>query len=579
MNIESIRSKVSKLESDLNVAVANKQITIVDLSINNTIPKKGEDILNRLIFNYVQENLTDKNEVADSTIAFINRRLMIISSELGSAEANIESFKQKNNLADMSEQGRLLVATSGQNISELAKTETQISIVISLLEQLKDGSNDKRVLPSGLATQDIIFSGAIEKYNTLVLERGRKLIGLSASNPVILNLDKEIANARTDIVTNLESTLNGLKITRNKINVQMAGTEKEIRQVPATERNYLKLARQQQIKQELFIFLMQKSEETAISKTANIANSKTIDPPQAEIIPFAPKKMNIYVFSLGIGLFMPLAFFYLKDLLNDKVGSKEEVVKHANVSVIGEISHNHDVDNLVVANRSRSPIAEQFRALRTNLSFYLRSSQEKVILITSSMSGEGKSFCAINLGNILALSGKKVCLVELDLRKPGLSSKLGIKQSAGFTNYIISNAVETVDIIKPLAINENLYIISSGPLPPNPAETILNPRTGELLLKLKEQFDYIIIDAPPIGIVTDAQLLANHADICLYLVRQNYTRREQLDIVKNLRHSNKMKQLAVVINDIPPARSYGYAYGYGYGEYGQEEQKSRYWKI
>ena len=370
--ISSVDNKVLELMGNLDVAVANKLVTIIDLSLNNAIPRKGEDILSRLIYNYVQGNLSDKNEVADSTIAFIKRRLMIIGDELGDAEGNIQGFKQKNSLADMSEQGKLLVATSGQYISDLGKIETQISIVKSVIDYLKEDVQNKRILPSTLLPGDVVFAGAIEKYNTLLLERGRKLIGLTESNPIILNLDKEIGNARTDIESNLTSTLNGLIITRNKLSKQMEGAEGQIRQVPATERNYLKLARQQQIKQELYIFLMQKSEETAISKTANIANSKTIDPPKAQLIPYAPKTSRVFLIGFLIGIICPIIIIYLKDILNNKVQNKEDIIKRTTVPIVGEISQSLDNTSLAVAHSTRSAIAEQFRGIENKFVFLFK---------------------------------------------------------------------------------------------------------------------------------------------------------------------------------------------------------------
>jgi capsular exopolysaccharide synthesis family protein len=579
-HIQSVGAEIDELLKSLKVSIGNKTVTIIDLNINTAIPKKGTDILNRIIYNYVQENLKDKNEIADSTIAFIRRRLMVITNELGEAESNIEGFKQRNNLADMSEQGKLLVATSGQYVSDLAKVETQISIVKSLMNFLKDDTNNKRVLPSTLIPTDLVFSGIIEKYNALLLERGRKLIGLTPTNPIIVNLDRQIESSRADIESNLTSTLNGYLVTRNELAKQVAGTEGEIKRVPATERNYLQLARQQQIKQELYIFLMQKSEETAISKTANLANSRTIDPPRAEIKPYAPKKSFIYAFSLFTGLLIPVIVLFAKDLLNDKVETKDDITKRTSVPVVGEIIHLPGNDVLAVSHNSRSAIAEQFRALRTNLSFFLTTPEEKVILMTSSMSGEGKSFITINFGNIMAISGKKVLLMELDLRKPGLSTKLGIANGTGFTNYVLSQDLSAKDIVKPLNLHPNLFMVSSGPLPPNPAEVLMSPRTGELIEELKAQFDYIIVDAPPVGIITDAQLLSKHADMCLYLVRQHYTSKVQLSIVQDLQQSRKMKKLGIVVNGIKVTKGYGYGAGYGtYGDYGQEQKAGFFKKL
>lgn len=568
--IMSVDSRVIDLMSALTVEVKNKLVTVIDLALNHPVPKKGEDILGKLIEKYVQANLKDKNEVADSTVKFIHNRLAHISNELGGLEGNIQNFKQKNNLADMSEQSKLLVQTTGQYVNELGKIETQISVLSSLQNYLKDEGKNKKVLPSSLVPTDMVFNAVVEKYNTLTLERARRMIGVTESNPTIQLMDKEILNARADIETNIASTLSGFVIARNRINDQMKKAEGQIKNVPQMERSYLNLARQQQIKQELYIFLMKKSEETAISKTANIANSRTIDPAKSEIKPYSPKKAYLYLFGLIAGLAIPLGIMYLKDLLNDKVQLKEDVTKATKVPVIGEISHQDE--SMGIANSSRSAISEQFRALRTNLSFFFKNKEEKVILLTSSMSGEGKSFVAINLGHILALANKKVLLMELDLRKPGLSAKLKLPGTVGFTNYIANTELNIDDIIMPLSIQKNLFMVSSGPIPPNPAELLLSERTQSLMEELKQKFDYIIIDAPPIGIVTDAQLMASYADVCIYVVRQNYTLKQQLTIVDDLQRSQKMKGLSIVINDIEATKGYGY--GYSYGDYGTSPQKT-----
>ncbi|NQX55192.1 polysaccharide biosynthesis tyrosine autokinase [Pedobacter panaciterrae] len=577
-SIVSVDEKVAGLMNDLSVSVGNKLITVIDLSINHPIPKKGEDILTELIHKYVQGNIDDKNEVADSTIKFIRNRLAFISSELGDLEGNIQGFKQKNNLADMTEQSKLLVQNTSSFMNELSKVETQLSILSNLQEYLKDESGN-RVLPSSILPGDMVFTGLIDKYNALLLDRDRRLLGVTETNPVITNLDKQIKNMRTDMLANLISTKNGLEITKAQLQGQMKSVEGQVQQIPATERNYLNLARQQQIKQELYIYLMQKSEETAISKTSNIANSRTIDPPKSEFKPFSPKKSVVALVGLFMGLAIPIGIIYLLDVLNNKINTKEDITEATEVPILGEISHSDDSANLAVSDNSRSAISEQFRALRTNLSFYHNENEKtKVILLTSSMSGEGKSFVAINLGNVLAITGKRVLLMELDLRKPGMSGKLNTSNGVGFTNYVVDKSLTAKDIVKPLDIHEDLFIVSSGPIPPNPAETLLNPRTKELIDELRTQFDYIIIDAPPIGIITDAQLLEPHADVCLYLVRHKFTLKNQLHIVDDLFRTKKMKKIGIVINDIVLSDSYAYGYGYGYGSYGEEIAKKGFWK-
>lgn len=574
--INSIDEKVAALMRQLSVTVANKQATIVDLGLSYPLPNKGEDILNVLIKQYTEINLNDKNAIADSTSKFIKERLSLIASELGDVENKVESFKQKNQLADMSEQGKVLVQNTGEFATDLAQAETQVAIISDLENYMKDESKNKRVFPASLLPQDMVFSGLMSQYNALLIERDKQLLSVTEESPFIQNIDSQISGLRKGILSNIESTKNTFVLTRNKLRNQLNKAQNQISGVPEVEKNYLKLARNRDIKQELYIFLMQKAEETAISKTSNISVAKVIDPPKSEYNPVGPKKNVILLLGIVAGLFVPAAIIFLITVLKTTITTKEDITNNTSVPVIGEITHNPSNDNLIVANSSRSAISEQFRALRTNLSFYLKSADEKVILLTSSMSGEGKSFTAINLANILALSGKKVLLMELDLRKPGLSSKLDIDNNIGFSNYSIDPSIKITDIIKPLFLNKNMFIISSGPLPPNPAETIMSKNTSKLISELKEQFDYIVMDAPPVGIITDAQLLANYADATIYLVRQNVTQKDQLKIVNEIYRSKKMKNMGIVVNDI---MSKTYGYGYGYGDYAEVREVKWYKRM
>ncbi|MCX2582886.1 GumC family protein [Pedobacter sp. MR22-3] len=569
VKIVSIDERVSNLMRQLSVKVGNKLSTIIDLGLSYPIQKKGEDILNTIISRYINSSLEDKNTIADSTTKFIQNRLSIISNELGDVENNQETFKRENKLADLSEQSKLLVQNTSEYRNDLAKAETQVIIVEDLEAYLKDETKNKRVFPTALLPSDMVFSGLMNQYNALLIERDRQLLSVTEDSPFIKNIDSQIASLRKGILGNIQSTKNTYVVTRDKLRNQLSQIENRVEKVPQIEKNYLKLARNQGIKQELFIFLMQKAEETAISKTSNISIAKTIDPPKADATPISPKKNLVYLCSLFFGFAIPIGLLFVAELLNTTITTKEEVESGVDVPIIGEISHNADNDNLIVANQERSTISEQFRALRTNLSFYLKNDDEKVILLTSSSSGEGKSFTAINLGNILALAGKKVLLMELDLRKPGLSEKLGVSNKVGFSNFTIDKTIQMEHIIKPLSINKNIFIISSGPLPPNPAETLMSDRTEKLIADLKMQFDYIIMDAPPIGVITDAQLLAKYADMTLYLIRHKVTQKAHLSIINDLYNSKKMKNIAIVVNDINTKH---YGYGYGYGNYGQEKE-------
>lgn len=566
IKVQSVDKRVAELMKELTVTVANKQVTIIDLSLEYPLKKQGEQVLNTIIRKYVEGNLNDKNSIADSTYKFINERLSSIAGELGDVENKVEQFKQTNKLADMSEQSKLLVKNTGEYASELAKAETQVTVLSDLESYLKDESKNKRVFPTSLLPSDIVFSDLLAQYNALLIERDKQLLSVKEGSPFIQNIDDQIAGLRAGILANIQSTKNTYVLTRNKLRSQLNQVEGQIGGVPVIEKNYLKLARNQQIKQELYIFLMQKAEETAISKTSNISVAKVIDPPKAMFEPISPKKLIVYLSALFAALLIPFGIIFASEYFITTIATKEDITRLTSVPIVGEISHNKTPDNMIVQNQGRSAISEQFRAIRTNLSFYTKKDQNNTILLTSSMSGEGKSFTSINLGIILASSGKKVLLMELDLRKPGLSAKLNIPNVNGFTNYITDENVTVNSLIKPLQI-DNLFFIPSGPLPPNPAETLLNDRTELLMTALKKDFDYIIVDAPPVGIIADAQTLSNFADVTLYLVRQKVTQKSNLSIVEDLYQSKKMKNIGIVVNDIV-SKTYGY--GFNYGNYGDQ---------
>ena len=570
-------TRVNEYMGRLSVGVTNKQVSIIDLSFDYPIKVKGESILRTILETYTENNLQDKNTIADSTIAFIDNRLLFVGQELGDVEGDIQVFRQSKQLADISTQSQLLLENSAEYIKQLSEVETQLTILDNLREYVIDPKN-QRVVPSALLPDDMVFNSLVERYNTLLLERDRRLLSATPNNPTVQNLDQQLANLRADMLANLENTRNRFETTRNELRRKTGQLESEVRRVPATERQYLDLARQQQIKQELYVYLLQKREETAISKTANISNSRIIDPPKAKTLPFSPRRTRTLAMGLLIGLIIPATSIYLRDLLNTRVRSREDIQKQTALPIVGEISHSASKQTLVVTRDSRTPIAEQFRALRTNLAFYLSHINKSTILLTSSTSGEGKSFVALNMAMIFAISGKKVVVLEMDLRKPNLSIKLNIPNNFGFTNYIISSSQIPESIIRPSGVHEGLYLISSGPIPPNPAEMILSKRMDELMTYLKQTFDTIIIDAPPVGLVTDAQLLSQHADLTLYLVRPKVTHKRQLQIPNELHQSGKMKQIALIVNDIQTKNSgygYGYGYSYGYGNYGENTPEKR----
>lgn len=573
VEIGTVRETIDDYMERLEVQIPILMVKILSLDFTGEVPRKSEDVLNRLTKAYIESALTDKNRIADSTIAFIENRLIYVSQELGSIEGNVQRFKQRNQITDISAQATQLISSTKESVDDLGKTETQLSVLNSLEDYLSNANATDRIVPSGSLLTDPSFGALIERYNTIVLEKERSSLSQTEANPYVQNLNTQIASARADMLSSLKGLKRSLEITKKRILSQSNMIAGQVRKVPAVERTYLDLSRQQQIKQELYVFLLQKREETAISKTSNISNCRVIEPP-VSMGPIFPKKVNIYGYGCLLGLLLPIGVLLVRDKLNTRIISRAQIRNYTRIPIIGEIGHSVEHrQTIVVAQDSRTPISEQFRALRTNLSFFLKG-KEKTILMTSSMSGEGKSFISLNLATVLAISGKKVIMMEMDLRRPNLSNKLNIKNDFGYTNYIVNKDLSPEMIIKPSGTNENLFVISSGNLPPNPAEIIMSERTDLLIEYLTENFDHIVIDAPPVGMVTDAQLLSKFADLTLYVIRQRYTHKDQLVIPQDIYANKKMSNIALLVNDVKSSASYGYGYGFGYGyAYGAKDEK------
>jgi capsular exopolysaccharide synthesis family protein len=569
--VNDITTITLKTQKELNATIPNKQVSTIAITLPVTIPSKGEKIINTLIKEYMQANVDDNNRIADSTMSFIDGRLLVVGDQLTDIEKQIQGFKQQNNLADLTEQSKALIDNTSAYAQKQAEQEVILNVIESLERYLKENENNPRVVPASLLVQDPTLTAVITQYNGLLMQRSRLLLATTETNPMVQNLDGQISDLKSDLVHAMSSVKRSTQVALNTVKGGAGRLEAQIKQVPAKERVFLDYSRQQQIRQELYLFLLQKREETAISRSSTMANARIIDAAKADEKPFEPKKAIIFLIALVLGVIIPFGIIYLRDLFNTKIKTKEDIERETKVAILGEIGHNDDGNFITVTQKSRSLVAEQFRALRANLQFLFTNKDEKVIMMTSSMSGEGKSFIATNLAMVFALANKKVVLLELDLRKPKIMSSLDLKFDKGFSQYAIGAA--TLDqIIYPSGVHENLFIIPAGPIPPNPSELILHERTAAMFAALKEQFDYIIVDTTP-NLVSDAQLLSVHADATLYVARLEYTRKEQLHIPDRLSKQGKLPKLNLVINDIKPKRNgsgyYGYGYGgYGYGGYG-----------
>lgn len=565
IEIKATEYQAIKTLRQLDVDPVNKA-SILQLSVSDVLPQRGEDVLNELIKAYLQANIDDRNKTLDATVEFIDERLKGVTYELSGIEKNIEQFKSSRKLTDLSEQSKMLLNYTSEYARQLTDKEVKLSVVESLEQYLNDDRNKDRIVPSSLLVEDDAAMNAMKSYNDLQLKKAALLMTSTEDNPFVVNLDRQLENIREDMVRSLAAMKQAVKVSIKELESRAGFVDAQIRQVPEEERIYLEYSRQQNIKQELYLFLLKKREESAISKSSTVANARIVDPAKSDTVPYSPKPMRIYLAAFALGLILPGLWIFIKEVFNVKISGKEDIRNLTAMGIIAEIGHSDTGEEIVVFKESKTVIAEQFRALRTNMQFLLAGEEEKVILMTSSMSGEGKSFVALNLAVTLALSGEKVALLELDLRKPKISEALELKNNRGFTQYIIGQA-QLTEIIQPSGVVPSLHIMPSGAVPPNPSELLSSKKLNELFDTLKKEYDYIVVDSAPVGLVTDAQLLSKYSDTVLYVCRMNYTYKEQLRNADELMRSGKMQKMNLVVNDM---KAKGGVYGYGYGSYGAD---------
>ncbi|BAV09130.1 protein involved in gliding motility EpsB [Filimonas lacunae] len=569
VTISTLDKSIEELQHMLSVKVPNKQVTTINLELAYPVPAKGRSILATLVKQYINGNLDQKNAFADSTMTFIDRRLAIVNADLSQVERQVQDFKQRHNIADMDEQAKVLIHQWEQQGVNVNSINTELSLVDTLTRMFTNQNFKNKMVP-GLLTKDPVFLELLAIYNENQLLREKLLSNFTPNNPQIKNIDVQLEGLRAKMLDHLTVVRKGLMVSFNQLDSIGGSNTVNIRKVPEIQRNYLDLVRQQEIKQALFVFLLQKREEIAVTKASNIANSRLIDSPRAEYRPVWPKKPLVMLMALLLGIVIPYFGLSAINMLNNRVKSSDEVIALSQIGLVGEISHSEISSPLIYKEKPDSIIAEQFRAIRTNLQFVNGTVKCPVILFTSSLGGEGKSFAALNLAQAFASTGKKTVLMELDLRKPKVASYLNIDAENGFSNYMVSN-LPLYKIIVPSGI-EKLDLLPSGPLPPNPAELLLHEKMNDLIAELRDSYDVIIMDTPPVGLVTDAQILASYATTCLYMVRIDYTYKNRLTIPLELKTSGKMKNIYLVINDVKRKASHRYGYGgykydeeYGYG--------------
>ena len=520
---------------------------------------------------YNRNTNNDKNEIAQKTAEFIDERIGIISKELGSTEANLESFKRDAGITDLTSEAQIALAGNAEYEKKSVENRTQISLVNDLRKYLR--GNEYEVLPSNVGLQDAALIGAIERYNEMLIERKRLLRTSTENNPTIVNLDTSIRAMKANVQATLEGTLQGLMITKESLDREASRYSRRISNAPGQERAYVSIARQQEIKAGLYLMLLQKREENAIALAATANNAKIIDEAIADDIPVSPKRSMIYLIALVLGVGIPVGIIYLIELTKFKIEGRADVEKLTSVPVVGDIpltdEKNDKNGSIAVFENKNNLMSETFRNIRTNLQFMLNNDQ-KVILVTSTVSGEGKSFVSSNLAISLSLLGKKVVIVGLDIRKPGLNKVFQLSnKERGITQYLSNPETDLMELVQLSDVNKNLFILPGGTVPPNPTELLARNGLDRAIETLKKHFDYVILDTAPIGMVTDTLLIGRVADLSVYVCRADYTHKAEYTLINELSLEKKLPNLCTVINGVDlKKRKYGYYYGYGkYGKH------------
>ena len=552
----------------LSITPTSKATSVVTVSLNNSNTQRGKDYIAKLLEMYNINANNDKNEVAQRTAEFIDERISIISKELGSTERDLENFKRSAGITDLTSEAQIALTGNAEYEKKRVENQTQINLVTDLQRYLQ--GTEYEVLPSNVGLQDAGVAGAIDRYNEMVAERNRLLRTSTESNPAIVNLNASIRAMRGNIQTTLDATLKGLEITRTDLVREAGRYSRRISDAPTQERQFVSIARQQEIKSGLYLMLLQKREENAIVLAAIANNAKIIDEAQADGAPISPKRMTIYLAALVFGIGIPVGIIYLIGLTRFKIEGRADVEKLTSLPVIGDIPlADEKTGSIAVFENQNNLMSETFRNVRTNLQFMLENGKN-VILVTSTISGEGKSFISANLAISLSLLGKKVVIVGLDIRKPGLNKVFNIsKKEHGITQFLTNPAINLMDLVQLSDINKNLYILPGGTVPPNPTELLARDGLEKAVETLKKNFDYVILDTAPVGMVTDTLLIGRVADLSVYVCRADYTRKAEFTLINELAENNKLPNLCIAINGLDlQKKKYGYYYGYGkYGKY------------
>lgn len=570
VKFQDLEKVASKYRGKISLNRISNNSGLMELELKDPIKQKAGDILDQLILEYNRNAIEDKNLIAGNTANFINERLAIINGELDSVETGKENFKEENRLTDLHAQSQLFLQNANEYNKQRQEVGTQLELANAILEYISSNSQSE-LLPTNLGLSEGGVNQQINEYNNLVLERNRILSGSGEKNPVIIRLNTHIEQLKGNIVQSLKRMRSNLQIGREDLNRQASSIGSQIYAVPAKEREFRGIERQQNIKETLYLFLLQKREENSLSLAVTEPKAKIVDRAFYSSGAVSPNSRNIYLGSFIMGLFIPFSVIYLRNMMDIKIRSRDDFENFTNeiplLGVLPKVGHN----NAIIGINDRSVLAESFRILISNLQYSLVNLKGRnkgvSIIITSTIKGEGKTFTAINLSLTLANTGKKVLLLGMDLRNPKLKTFiLNGHESLGVSEYLVDDSIELRKLIKKSSLHPELDIMISGGIPPNPYELLKQEKVGVMLAELKTFYDYVIIDTAPSMLVADTFAITRYADLTLFILRAGYTEKDLIEFALDAKEEGKLQKVSFVLNDVKPDKlGYGNKYGYGYG--------------
>ena len=564
VHTQSLKSEVKNVLDALSLATTNKNTSVIELRLETKNVKRGEQILNHLVDAYANAAITDKRQIAEFTLNFIEDRLSLVTSQLDSVERDIESYKVENNIVDLSQQGRLFLESVKDEDGELNKIDIQLQVVRDIEAYVKGRGTNPGNSPSLVGINEPSLIGLLNRLYGLEAEYSKLKITVGAKDEGLLTLENEISDIKKSVLESVTAVRKNLQLSQDRMKRELNTKMGALTSLPGKERLLLDISRQQAIKNSIYTFLLEKREESAISFASTVSDVRMVEPAQGDLKPVSPKKTIVFSLAFLLSLLVPSIVIYYKEVLTGKIKFRKDIERRTKLSVLGEVLQGEESSDFIISSDNRSPVAESLRAVRSKLSYYLHKEGSHVVLLSSCLPGEGKSFITTNLGLSLALMGKRTVVITADMRKPRLHKSFGITGNSGLSQILVGKLPW-----KEAAIHtqfEHLDIVPPGPIPPNPAELLLNGNFAKMIEEMRKEYDYILIDTPPLGLISDAEIMADYADLSLFVVRHDHSLKEAVEkILGPIKEDSKFWPSAVVFNGLKTRGMTKYGRGYGYG--------------